>query len=71
MQKIFIVYVEEEGEIEGAFDEEGNLLHWWCCNDASWRNEYFSPLMKQLGYEFVHSDDEVLEAKLIEVTEGF
>jgi hypothetical protein len=51
MKTIWHVSSEDEGEIEGIFDENGELLGMWCCNDAHWRNEYFSPFMKGLGIE--------------------
>ncbi len=42
---------ESSGEIEGMFDSNGDLLHFWFCNDATWRNHYFNPLMLKLGIE--------------------
>lgn len=49
MKTIYRAFSEEAGEVEGMFDENGELLGIWSCNDASWRNEYFSPFMKRLG----------------------
>lgn len=51
MKTIWHVSSEEEGEIEGMFTEEGDLLGMWCSNDACWRNEYFSDFMEELGIE--------------------
>lgn len=63
-QKVLIVFSEKHGECEGAFDEHGNLLDFWSCNDASWRNEYFSPFLKKLGIETQESDSPSLRKKL-------
>lgn len=51
MKTIWWVYAEDEhaGEIEGMFTDEGECLGLWQVNDASWRNEYFSPFMKRLA----------------------
>ena len=60
------VYTERVGEVEGVFDDEGNLLDFWCCNDATWRNEYFSGFMATLGFDCVSSSDENLINRLCE-----
>lgn len=54
---------DDAGEVEGMF-MNGKLLHWWSGNDANWRNEYFEPLMKELGYTVKHSQDPKLKAIL-------
>jgi len=41
------------GEIEGMFDESGNLLGAWSLNDAHWRGEYMNGFMKKLGIDVV------------------
>lgn len=65
MTKVFIVYDESEyGEVEGAFDESGELIDFWSANDAAWRNEYFSPFLKRLGIETKTSQDQKLKGKL-------
>jgi hypothetical protein len=65
--KVFMVYDDgDEGEIEGAFDADGNLLDTWCNNDAHWRDEYFDGFMKKLGIEVVRSDRRDLVKKLRE-----
>jgi hypothetical protein len=51
MKRVWYVSSEEEGEVEGMFTEDGELLDIWACNDASWRNEYFSGFLEKLGIE--------------------
>lgn len=53
MTTIYIEYVCDDfvGEVEGAFDENGNVLDIWSNNDANWRGEYFNPFMEKLGIE--------------------
>ena len=64
-QTIYIVYSEGEcGEIEGAFDARENILDIWSCNDATWRNEYFSGFLAKVGIEVVTNVPEKLRAKL-------
>jgi hypothetical protein len=46
---------DDVGEVEGFFDEQGNLLHCWSMNDALWRSEYLNPLLEELGYTVKHS----------------
>ena len=57
MKTIYILFYEDFGEIDIAFDKDGAPLHWWSCNDATWRQEYFGPLMKTLGVEVKTSAD--------------
>ena len=64
MKTIYLVGDEEEGEVEGMFDDKGNIIHCWTCNDANWRNEYFDPLMEALGIKVECSEDEKLKKKL-------
>jgi hypothetical protein len=47
------------------FHEDGTLIGCWDCNDACWRNEYFSPMMKALGITIVKSNDKKLINKLM------
>ena len=49
MKTIYHVYSDRDGEIEGMFDAEENLLDWWCCNDGMWRGEYFDGFLEALG----------------------
>ena len=58
MKKIVFVGVEndEVGEVEGMFEEDGTLIDLWACNDATWRSEYFSGILKYLGAKEVHLD---------------
>ena len=52
MKTIYHVYDEgPQGEIEGMFDEHGELLGCWSNNDATWRDEYFKTFMGKLGIE--------------------
>lgn len=59
------VYSQDYGEIEGVFDENDNLIHTWDCNDATWRHEYFNPLLEKLGFKVIDSFDKKLIKKLI------
>lgn len=43
----------EDYEAEGMYSESGELLGFWSCNDACWRNEYFSPFLEAVGIEIV------------------
>lgn len=68
MKIIYIESIESAGECQGAFDEDGNLLHLWSSNDATWRDEYFNPLMASLGIEVKSGRFEAeLEAEAIEM----
>lgn len=51
MRTLYIAYTEEVGEAEAMFDADGTILGMWACNDATWRNEYFSGFMEALGYK--------------------
>lgn len=52
MEKIFHVYLEDyEGEF--WFNNKGEFLQGWACNDANWRSEYMNPLLESLGFEVV------------------
>jgi hypothetical protein len=42
---------DDTGEVEGVFNEAGELLSHWSCNDASLRVEYMSGLFERLGYD--------------------
>lgn len=65
MRTLYFVYTEQVGEVEGIFDQDGTLLDFWSCNDACWRNEYFSPFMAKLGYT-VEYGPEWMDEKLVE-----
>lgn len=45
---IYHLYVDDH-EVEGMFDEGGNLLGAWFLNDAHWRHEYMDGFMEALG----------------------
>lgn len=66
MIKIFSVYVDESniGEAEGFLDDKGNVLDYWSCNDATWRDEYFNPVFKKLGIEILDDFSAVAKKKL-------
>ena len=55
MKTIYHVYHcgDDCGEVEGMFDVDGKALDMWCCNDASWRNEYFAGFMREIGVNVV------------------
>jgi hypothetical protein len=67
MTELRIVFVEDEevGEVQGMFDMEGNLLGAWSDNDASWRNEYFSPFLEKLGIIVEEGDASKADIKKI------
>jgi hypothetical protein len=67
MSTVTIVAIEDDdvGEVEGAFDEEGNLIHSWARNDASW-SRYLDPVLEGLGYRVKHARPKGLVAKLKE-----
>ena len=69
-QKISIIqaYSDDVGEVEGAFDKDGNLLGSWHANDGDWRSEYFDGFMKNLGIviSYKPKNREELQQKLIE-----
>jgi hypothetical protein len=46
------------------FSETGELLGIWSCNDATWRNEYFSDFMEALGFKVENASPELVD-KLI------
>jgi len=51
MKVIYWVGTFEPYEMEWFFDENHNLITYWSCNDAQWREEYMTPLMEALGVE--------------------
>ncbi|MGZ4849842.1 MAG: hypothetical protein ACXV2C_00520 [Candidatus Bathyarchaeia archaeon] len=66
MPNITIVYDTENvyGENEAAYDTDtGELIHWWNCNDASWRGEYLEPLFEHYGFTFGNDPKGVFEEK--------
>lgn len=68
MKILRVVFTEQIGEVEGIFDEDGNMLGTWDCNDVQFREEYYNPFLKKLGFKVVRkNDDKFLVKKLIEV----
>ena len=70
MKKLYFIFSGGEcGEVDGVFDENENIIGYWFCNDATWRNEYFSGFMKSLGFECIAElpakDRTRLEKKLL------
>jgi hypothetical protein len=63
-RKISVVYTERCGEVEGVFEDD-KLIATWCCNDASWRSEYFAGLLKALGVEQVEPADRGLLEEIL------
>ena len=43
----------DEYEAEAMFSASGEILGFWSCNDACWRDEYFSPFMNAIGIEIL------------------
>lgn len=52
--KLYHVRIYSPYEAEGFADETGKLIDCWHGNDANWRDEYFSGLLKHLGAETVY-----------------
>jgi hypothetical protein len=46
---VHFVYADKNGECEGLFDADFNLIYFWSCNDATWRSEYFAGVLEYLG----------------------
>ena len=53
-------------EYEGMFDEEGTLIDYWHCNDATWRGEYFDGFMEKIGVEIIYRAPRNLEKKMVD-----
>lgn len=64
---VYYAQTEEVGEVEGMFDEDGELLGMWSCNDACWQNEYFSEFLDKLGVYVV--EDGRFDDKLEKIAE--
>lgn len=66
MDNLYLVdlYLENGGEIQGMFESDGTLIGHWSCDDALWRKEYFSSMMRALGYTVEYSENELLVAQL-------
>ena len=65
LKKIYhaVAYPEDGGEVEGFFDEAGELIATWSLNDANWRGEYMGCLLRHFGVEVCKGTEEH-EAKL-------
>ena len=61
MKTIYHIFSEKLGEWDAMFDEDDKLLGYWHCNDAHWRNEYFSGFMAELGIEVLSAYREDVE----------
>jgi hypothetical protein len=51
MKIIYCLSVEDPFEVDAFFDEDDKIITWWSCNDATWRDEYMSGLLKHCGYK--------------------
>lgn len=53
MKKVYLVNMchDEQGEAQGMFSEEGELLGTWAFNDGNWRTEYFDGFAEKMGFE--------------------
>ncbi len=74
-KKVYCVFIESP-EMQAMFDEKGELLDFWFCNDASWRTEYFSGFMSKMGIEVIDRIQDKkfklkLEAKLKKIAEDY
>lgn len=50
MKIYHIGYEGDHGEIEGMFNEGGEILGCWSRNDGNWRSEYFDGFIESLGH---------------------
>ncbi len=67
----FHYYCGEHGENQGMFEENGKLIHAWSCNDADWRDEYFTPLATYFGYVVKDLPDNMLKDGEKAIVESF
>lgn len=51
LKKIYYILSTAYGECDVLFDEHDKIIDYWSCNDAQWRNEYFSGALAFFGYE--------------------
>ena len=67
MKTITKVYLSDDdlGEVEGMFDENDEVIGHWHSNDASWRDEYFSGFMKNLGVKVVSAKPTKKQVRLL------
>ena len=68
MRTLYISYPEDD-LIEGIFDQDGTLLDFWSPNDACFREEYFGPFLKKLGFNVEYAPewmDDILRRKAME-----
>lgn len=52
MKPVYYYYCED-AEVDSFYDETGQLLDFWSCNDANWRQEYMNGLLESLGYTVI------------------
>ena len=75
LKKLHFVFLSEPdedlGEAEAVFSADGQLLGCWSCNDAHWRQEYFGPFMRVLGFETVSRNPTPKELKQMREAFGF
>jgi len=50
-------YEDDIGSVQGMI-MDGKLIGTWMCNDANWREEYFSEFIQNLGFHIEYSIDE-------------
>lgn len=61
MRTIYHAYSDEYGECEAMFDKDGTMIGYWHGNDATWRNEYFSGFMRELGFQVENAPEWIIE----------
>lgn len=71
MKKIFHVYMDDLGGVEGMFDKKSNLLGAWSVGDAHWREEFFNPMMTALGVEVITANPTDAQKDAIKKYLGF
>ena len=49
MKLIYSYFCEDFGEYDFFFDNKMNVITYWHCNDAHWRSDFMSDLIKYFG----------------------
>lgn len=60
-----LYFADVEDLVQGAFNDCGELLSYWSPNDLFVQVEYLETLFKKIGWNIYHSNNPVLEEKLL------
>lgn len=52
------------GEMQFFLDENFKVIASWSNNDANYRHEYMGDLLRQLGADVVHGDEQAIAAAM-------